>query len=139
MSWILSIILRNQIRGKQISGKALDGSSTDSLWVGTLHREGRGEPTLYLVNFNKKWGREKLFQVILVEQEEEEETKEEKIQAGKADSHFKHPILIVTESTDRPLLKHPEVRWKWMAKNKYGLQSVPKSDKQNAAVATVHQ
>ena len=109
MSWILSIILRNQIRGKQISGKALDGSSTDSLWVGTLHREGRGEPTLYLVNFNKKWGREKLFQVILVEQEEEEETKEEKIQAGKADSHFKHPILIVTESTDRPLLKHPEV------------------------------
>jgi len=47
-------------------------------------------------------------EVILVEQEEEEETKEEKIQAGKADSHFKHPILIVTESTDRPLLKHPE-------------------------------
>ena len=63
-----------------------------------------------LVNFNKEWGREKLFQVILVEQEEEEETKEKKIQAGKADPHFKHPILIVTESTDRPLLKHPEVR-----------------------------
>ena len=78
MSWILSIILRNQIRGKQISGKTLDGSSTDPLWMGTLHREGRGEPTLYLVNFNKEWGGEKLFQVILVEQEEEEETKEEK-------------------------------------------------------------
>ena len=44
------------------------------------------------------------------EEEEEEETKKEKIQAGKADPHFKHPILIVTESTDRPLLKHPEVR-----------------------------
>ena len=46
----------------------------------------------------------------MVEQEEEEEAKKEKILAGKADPHFKHPILIVTESTDRPLLKHPEVR-----------------------------
>ena len=45
-----------------------------------------------------------------MEQEEGEEAKEEKIQDGKADPHFKHPILIVTESTDRPLLKRPEVR-----------------------------
>ena len=61
-------------------------------------------------------------------------------QVAIADPHFKHPKLIVTESTDRPLLKHPEVRWKWMAAKKVWTTECPKkSDEQNAAGATMHQ